>query len=462
MPTFDPVDLERWSGGKWVLKPTGPLTGFSVDSRRLGQGQVFVALRTEKRDGHSFLGDALKAGASAAIVSMPQASLGLAQLVVDDPLKALQAIARGHRSRFRGKVVGVTGSAGKTSTKELLAALLGGSPSVHATRGNLNNYIGVALTLTELDPSVHTFAVVEAGISEPGEMAVLTRMIEPDLAIVTLVGAAHLEKLGDLDGVAREKSAIFSALRPDGVRIFPEDCLRYPPFSGYSSASIVVTPAKELPARVVKDRAAFTVHHDSATTRVDLRVGEHPVVSLSLTRVSDGMAQNLALAGVAALSAGAPAAELQRRLGSWKASPMRAQWSQWRGRTLYLDCYNANPTSMLDALRSFDQATRGEPRRTFVLGCMEELGAGADRYHREIGRALPLRGDDRAFIVGPYAGAVIAGAASVGLAGVTALGETTALASLIEGIPGPIFVKGSRRYELERAFSVSSQEVAHA
>src|ERR1051326_9489468 len=212
MPTFAPEDLATWTGGHWTTRPTVPLAGFTMDSRQLRAGQVFIALKTEKRDGHDFLPAAHAAGASAAIVSAPNDLLPLPQLVVNDPLASFQSIAREHRRAFRGPVVGISGRAGKTSTKNLLALLLGGEAAgVRATEGNLNNHIGVPLTLTRLDHAAHKFAVVEAGISQPGEMTPLASMIEPDVAIITLVAPAHLDELGDLAGVARATAALPAA-----------------------------------------------------------------------------------------------------------------------------------------------------------------------------------------------------------------------------------------------------------
>src|SRR6478735_1564486 len=164
MPTFAAEKLATWTGGSWSPISGAALTGFNQDTRTLGAGQVFVALKTDKRDGHAFLGEARTRGAAGALVAHPVAGESLAQLVVADPLAAFQVIAREHRREFHGTVVGVTGSVGKTSTKDLLGLLLGGVPDVLATEGNLNNYIGIPLTLTKLDPAAHKFAVIEAGI----------------------------------------------------------------------------------------------------------------------------------------------------------------------------------------------------------------------------------------------------------------------------------------------------------
>ncbi|MBC8039766.1 MAG: UDP-N-acetylmuramoyl-tripeptide--D-alanyl-D-alanine ligase, partial [Opitutaceae bacterium] len=202
-----------------------------MDTRQLREGQVFVALKTDKRDGHDFLPAAHAACASAALVSRADPSLELPQLVVADPIVAFQTIAREHRRLFKHPVIGISGSAGKTSTKNLLALLLSSEPGdVLATEGNLNNHIGVPLTLTRLEPAKHRFVVIEAGISGPGEMEVLAGMIEPDFAIITLIAPAHLQELGGIDGVAQAKAALPAAVHTGGSALFPHACCQYAAF----------------------------------------------------------------------------------------------------------------------------------------------------------------------------------------------------------------------------------------
>jgi UDP-N-acetylmuramoyl-tripeptide--D-alanyl-D-alanine ligase len=468
MPAFNPDSLAAWTGGRWSRNPTADPAGFSVDSRRLSPGQAFVALKTGKRDGHDFLGEALKAGASAAIVSTEIGGIDLPQLVVGDPLAALQAIARGHRREFRGTVVGITGSAGKTSTKELLAVLLGGEAAgVLATESNLNNQIGVALTLCRLDPDVHRFAVVEAGISAPGEMATLAAMIEPDIAIVTLIGPAHLEELGDLESVAREKAVLAESLRAGGVSIFPSSCEAYSAFRELPAASCLVVELvgasfDRVPAR---GRIAFSASHSGESTTIPVAYGPPPPVVVKLRRVTDGMSQNAAMAVCAAMRLGVPRKEIERRLISWSPAPLRGEWRIADGQRLYLDCYNANPASMSDALASFNAvAPSGEPH-LLVIGCMEELGSDARRYHVELGRSLRLRPGDHLAAVGGLAGAIRQGALEAGAQpGQIEVADTIGpISARLSAFRGSVFVKGSRRYELERAFAGAEfAEASHA
>lgn len=453
MNNFDPSQLSVWTGGCWTAAPVSPLTGFTMDSRQLRPGQIFLALKTEKRDGHDFLPAAEAAGASAALVTQANPALSLPQLVVADVLAAFQAIARGHRRLFSGPVIGVTGSAGKTSTKNLLATLLGGEEGgVLATEGNLNNFLGVPLTLTRLDPAKHRFAVIEAGISEPGEMAVLASMIEPDFAITTLIAPAHLEELGGLDGVAFEKSRLSVAVREGGAAIFPGSCGRFTAFKQLTVEKIELGPG------------ACVVEHRGGATHLVLTTAKSPALLFQLRRVSTGMAQNAALALAAALRLGIDPALLQQRLAAWAPSKWRGEVREENGRLLYIDCYNANPASMLDALDAFNGMTPPEQPRLYVLGGMEELGSGAEAYHRELGRSLRLRAGDRVFVIGAHAEAVSGGARQVGIEEeqIKVMTSLEPAREAMAHFQGTVFVKGSRRYQLEKLIEPGSPASTHA
>jgi UDP-N-acetylmuramoyl-tripeptide--D-alanyl-D-alanine ligase len=457
MPSFDPDVIAAWTGGAWTAKPAADLSGFSVDSRRLSPGQCFVALKTEQRDGHNFVGDALKAGATAALVSRRVLDFALPQLVVADPLAALQAIARQHRRAFTGRVVGITGSAGKTSTKELLALALGGeSEGVLATEGNLNNHIGVALTLCRLDSTRHSFAVVEAGISGPGEMAVLAGMIEPDITIVTLIAAAHLAELGGLEGVAREKAVLAKSGRKVVFGIFPVECAEFATFQEIpANRTLVLGPSTLFRPGI----AEYEVSHVGDQTRVVVKLAGG-TSDIAVGRTTDGMARNVALSICAAVTLGIPTADIRRRLLSWHPAPMRGEWKNSEGRHVYLDCYNANPASMADALAAFGAVAPAEEPRLLVIGCMEELGAESERYHVELGRSITLRKGDHMVAIGSMASAIRAGALAAGNGPEQIeTGEAVGpFASRISSFRGSVFVKGSRRYALEKAFL--SEELA--
>jgi UDP-N-acetylmuramoyl-tripeptide--D-alanyl-D-alanine ligase len=466
MPVFEPKILARWTAGTWTAAPSAALTGFQTDTRLLRPGQVFVALRTDKRDGHDFLAAALAAGAGAALVARADPAVALPQLVVADPLAAFQSIAREHRRTFRAPVVGISGSAGKTSTKNLLALLLGSEAGyVLATEGNLNNHLGVPLTLTRLDPSRHRFAVVEAGIGGPGEMGPLASMIEPDVAIITLVGHAHTQELGGLDGVAREKAVLPAAVRASGVAIFPRRCTDYPVFRDLGVRTMTVEPADVLrPAEPPRDRVYFTITQRDGSTAIALAYGRPPPLVFTLGRVTDGMARNAVLAICAALWLGVPRDVIQSRLDAYAPAPLRGEIRRDEGRLLYLDCYNANPSSMADALDTFRElAPAGQGPRLFVLGCMEELGADAFLHHENLGASLQLAPDDHVCVIGDQAAAVRRGALAAGARPdqVEIVGSLETMASRYAAFAGAVFVKGSRRYQLERILENGHAPVAH-
>lgn len=458
MPSFDPAKLAVWTGGHWTRPPGAPLTGFTQDTRVLAGGDIFVALRTDKRDGHDFLNEAKGRGAAAALVARDVKGSELPQLVIADPLVAFQRIAREHRREFHGTVIGVTGSAGKTSTKDLLQLLLGGAPRVAATTGNLNNFIGVPLTLSRLDRHVQMAAVVEAGISAPGEMAGLAEMIEPDHSVVTLVGPAHLEQLGSVEGVAREKSRLPAANRAGGLAVFPSSCWVHESFRALANP-LVLVPATEDMVRGPGKSVGFTVLHRPERTEVTLS-GRRTFV---LRRVSSGMAQNAVLALSLASELGVTDVQLQERLGGWAPSKWRGELSRLGEAVVYSDFYNANPASMQDAIAAFAGLVRPELPRLYVLGCMEELGAGAAEYHRQLGRSLVLRPGDYLFVLGTNAGAVREGLLENGNdpAQVEVITDTTPVRDRLAGFAGAVFLKASRRYRLETVLDPAATAAAH-
>ena len=466
MPAFAPDSLTTWTGGRWTTLPTAPLTGFAIDSRAVRAGEIFVAIKTEKRDGHEFLAAARAAGAAAAIVATPNAAINLPQLVVRDPLAAFQAIAREHRRAFRGPVVGISGSAGKTSTKELLTLVLGGVPSgVLATEGNLNNHLGVPLTLTRLDPAAHKFAVVEAGVSAPGDMPPLAEMIAPNIGIITVVAAAHTQALGGLEGVAREKSVLLRAVAASGVAVFPKSCMQFAAFQDLFVDQLVLERSTVLrPATLSQHTIHYNIIQRRDETVIAVAFGPPPPMMFKLRRVTDGMADNAALAIVSALKLGVAAKDIAARLAAWSPPKLRGEIRRDDGRLLYLDCYNANPASMADALATFVAIAPENEPRLYILGCMEELGRESAAHHRRLGRALPLRDNDRMLVIGSQAHEVCAGVLEQGDRSkqIQICSTLEPMAAAIADWHGAIFVKGSRRYELERALNGAAQEAVHA
>lgn len=459
MPAFSPAFLQAATSGHWTCQPASLPLAFSIDTRTLRPGDCFVALRTPQRDGHDFLPAARAAGAVAALVTQPDRALpDFPQLVVPDPLAAFQAIARAQREAFPGPVIGITGSAGKTSTKDLLAHLLT-SPGHHdvlATTGNLNNHLGVPLTLTRLDPDRHRFAVIEAGISAPGDMPPLGRMIAPDLALVTFVGPAHLEALGTLDNVAREKASLPAARRPLRPAFFPSSCLAFLPFQNLSAPAFALTPDRpDAPANT--PRFSLSPRPEGLTLTLHLPSGflpsAPPSLVFDLPALTEGMASNAALALLAALHLGLDPADLQARLASWRPARLRGQWLHHPPVRFYADCYNANPASFTDALAHFAASAPPDLPRLYFLGGMEELGPASPDHHHALGQAIAplLRPEDIVYSIGGYAEAVRAGALAAGAnpGRFHVAPDFAALAAALAPFHGCVFLKGSRRYHLE-------------
>jgi UDP-N-acetylmuramoyl-tripeptide--D-alanyl-D-alanine ligase len=443
-------------GGALLPRAMGP---FCIDSRHIQHGDVFVALQTGRRDGHAFLQQAERAGAVAALVTRRNERIGLPQLEVADTLKSLQKLASAARERFHETVIGITGSFGKTTVKELLACILG--PRWCATAGNLNNYIGVPLTLLRLDPQQHGGAIVEAGINQPGEMDLLAGMIRPDVGIITGIGHAHLEQLGDLEGVAREKVRMLHQLAAGGLVFLPAQALNCRPFRELPEGLTV-----HVLTRVGDGADAFDpVHRPGyltcnynwteaaggggwgelwfsepfATARIPFQAG------------SPGMVSNLALAVLAAVRLGVPVAAIAKRLSKWQAPPQRGQEVRLGKHLYFVDCYNANPDSMEDSVQRFASRYSDRPM-VLVLGGMNELGADAAALHRRTGARLKVPAQARVLLVGQFAGALAEGLRAGGLAdhAIEQLDDLSAVRERLERLAGSaVLLKASRSYRLE-------------
>lgn len=468
MPEFSPEILATWTEGRWTRLPAAPIARFTIDSRKARAGDCFVALRTAKRDGHAFIAAAAAQGAIAAIVEQPVADADLPQLVVGDSVAALQACAQAHRERFSGIVIGITGSAGKTSTKELIGRLLGAERTL-LTEKNLNNYLGVPLTLLQLDERLHRFAVVEVGINRPGEMEILASLVRPNVGVVTNVGAAHLEGLGSLERVAAEKALLLRAMRGDGFVVYPEDCDRYGSFRELrGSKRVVGEHSRRSPGggtanvtfqtkhkRAESENAAASENEAMAPdgpgeVETSLHLPGRPVFSFGLPPMTIGMRMNAILAATVALSLGIPESTVRSELGAWKAAEFRGEIRRCGDSVYYLDCYNANPLSMRDALSFFSERFVGGPR-LFVIGSMRELGRASEAAHHSIGEILRLSKGDRAIFIGESAPLMQAGALASGNPPdrLAIYGSADDARSDVRAFRGSIFLKGSRAFKLE-------------
>ncbi|MFN7341509.1 MAG: UDP-N-acetylmuramoyl-tripeptide--D-alanyl-D-alanine ligase [Opitutia bacterium] len=444
MPVFDPLELAAWSEGSWLAAPPRRVTGFSNDTRLLRAGDAFVALPTSRRDGHDFLADARARGAACALVSRPVDD-PLPQLRVDATLPALGRVASAWRDRLRFPVLGITGSVGKTSSKEMLRAVLG--PRCHATAANLNNVLGVPLSLLAADPELHDAAVIEVGMSEPGELGASAAVVRPDLAIVTAVRAVHLAGVGSLAGIAREKAELVRHLAPGGEAYVPAELLAHAPFAALAPRLVALAGPREDPAVAPRRVARLSLAPDGAGWRAEVADPALGEIALALGPLSEGQARNAALVALAARRAGIPAAAVASALATWSPLPGRGSVHLDAGREIHVDCYNASPASLADAAAAFARRTRGP--RLLVIGGMAELGVDSRRLHAEAGAALPLGPGDRVLAFGGDADALAAAC------GGQVAPDLAAVAAAIAAHPGPVLVKGSRAHALERALPVA-------
>mgnify|MGYP000858948521 CR=1 FL=1 len=454
MPIFDPDTLARWTSGDWKSSPERSMTGFGIDTRKLNSGDIFVALDAD-RDGHDYLSDAKDKGAAAGLVKKVKLDISLPQLLVKDPYKAFQDIACSHRKRFDGTVVGITGSCGKTSTKDILAILLGKDETLY-TEGNFNNHLGVPLTLLRIDHKNHKKCVVEAGINKIGEMSLLSKMISPDIVIVTLIAPSHLQGLINLDTIAAEKSDLFLKSDRETTVIFPEDCLKYKEFTSYFRDNKNVIVLREgKPNTVVDPKETFYsiwTETNKIGSPLMLRLWRHglPSISISLPSLSKGMGRNVALAVLAACEAGVSVQEISERLPRFRPSALRGKCFQGRGRSYLLDCYNANPASMEDSIEFFKSKFSSTPK-LYVLAGMEELGGDERIFHVELGKKINGEKDDVFILLGEKASWIADGLLENGIKEeqIIVLMEMSDAIPIVEDFDGSVLFKGSRSYELE-------------
>lgn len=343
------------------------ISGVSIDTRTIQSGDLFVALQAA-RDGHDFVAQALENGAAAALVSrIPEGVAPDApMLVVPDVLAALEALGCAGRARMQGKVIAITGSVGKTSTKEMARIALTGQGVIHAAEASYNNHWGVPLTLARM-PAETDFAIIEIGMNHPGEIEPLARLARPHVAMITTVAAAHLEAFGAIEGIAREKGAIFQGLQPAGHAVIPEDLPVTQILRDCADAAgaLVIGFGAHGMAKPVK---AETL---DGSTRVRARIlGE--TVDFTLATAGTHFVMN-AVGVLAALSAaGADVAQAARHLSDWNPPLGRGAVEDLAGIRLIDDAYNSNPTSLSAGLATLARLTGG--RRVAILGDMLELG----------------------------------------------------------------------------------------
>ncbi|MCB9850398.1 MAG: UDP-N-acetylmuramoyl-tripeptide--D-alanyl-D-alanine ligase [Phycisphaerales bacterium] len=437
-------DVAEAMAGRLVAAPANAVVaGVSTDTRSLRAGELFVAISGPRFDGHDYVAQAAERGAGASVVAEGrEGGVRGALIVVDDPVTALGRLAAKHRRLCRAKVVAVTGSNGKTTTKSMLAHVLGSQFRCASAEKSFNNAIGVPLTLLGCGRD-DDFLVVEIGTNAPGEVATLARLANPDVGIVTSIGDAHLEGLGGRAGVCREKMSLFEHVRSCGYAVIELDAYQQ---------------AAELPKRSDLYWKTYGVNSDADVRVTDLATGLHE------TRATiDGVPVRLAVpgrhnavnaAGVFAVCRllGMEADAIAAALASYRLPDMRLNVIELDGITLVEDCYNANPSSMSAAVALLAEQSAG--RRVLVAGEMAELGAEAGGLHAEIGRRAGEAGIDLVVSIGDMArnitDAVRAGRSAT---------ETLHYASADAAADGlreclrsgdTVLIKGSRSARLER------------
>ena len=442
-----------WMEGALHADGDTVVSEYSIDTRTLAAGELFFAVSGERYDAHSFAAGAVQAGAAAVVVARaklaePDYALlqSLPRIEVDDPLAALQRLGAAVRRHWSGTLIGLTGSAGKTTTKEMVAAVLGAKHPTLRSAGNLNNHFGVPLQLLRIEPE-HRFAVIEMGMSAAGEIALLARLAVPDWAVVTNVGMAHAANFEDgIEGIARAKGELVDALRPEGIAFLNGDDPRVAAFAAaHSGRSVLVGQWEhaEVHAASLEELGAEGVSFqvqagaESATVQLNL-LGSHNVI-------------NALLALAVGREAGIPLAEGAAALAQMHPGDKRGEVFWANGARIINDCYNSNPAALSAMIRALMQIPA--ERHIVVAGEMLELGPETGALHASCGVEAAEAGAD--WVIG------VQGAA-LALAEAAAKLQTSALFLANAGEAGAwlrrelrpgdaVLLKGSRGVGLERA-----------
>lgn len=445
MKPFRLKDAVAACGGRYV-GPDAALENevrfVTSDSRTAGEGALFVAFRGERVDGHRFMADCLKKGAVACVSERAPADEGETPcIVVDSSLRAIGAIAAWHRGRFDIPVIGITGSVGKTTTKEMIAAVLSEKYDTHRTEKNFNNELGVPWTLLRLEDS-NQVSVVEMGISAFGEMHRLTQIVRPTIAVFTVIGEAHLEFLGDRPGVLRAKGEIFEGMGEDCLAVLNgDDDLLAECHPDMRRVTYGKKPENDVYADHIRadgvDCLRFTVHHPGGAFEAEVPgYGAHLVYAA------------LAAAAVG-LELGLTESQIAAGFMHYQTVGNRARIIEAGSVRVISDCYNANPNSVRAAIDSLKSVPG---RRVCVLGDMLELGEASEGLHRGIGQYAAAQGIDLVIGCGDLARAIAEGAREAGAQSMYFENKESLIPALPEIIrPGDsVLVKASLRMAFDR------------
>ena len=425
---------------------TAVINKVSSDSRMIKPGELFVALRGENFEGHDFVEASAKAGATGALVELNwtgNVPNNFALLRATDTLQAYQTLAANYRRSLALKVLAITGSNGKTSTKDFAASVLARRFRVTKTEGNFNNHVGLPRTILEAT-SDDEVAVWDIGMNHPGEIAALSKIATPDAAIITNIGVAHIEFMGSREAIATEKGALAEAVGPQGTVVLNADDPFSQGIAARTRAKVVFAgttggAVQAIEIRQGTEGSEFTIVEGAHRCRAQLPVAGSHMVQNALLAVASGRAFGLSIEDCAAGLAAAP------------LTKARLQIKEIGGVHFLDDSYNANPDSMKAALRTLVELDT-EGKRIAVFGEMRELGAESERGHREIGETAATLGVEQLITIGDVAELIAEGARAGGLNKVSSARSTAEAARLLGEIAEPgdlVLIKGSRAARTE-------------
>jgi UDP-N-acetylmuramoyl-tripeptide--D-alanyl-D-alanine ligase len=447
------LEQAAWGAGAQIAVPGGPFEGVFTDTRKPIANGLFVALKGENFDGSDFVAQAVQGGARGVLLTREALSKvppGVAALTVPDTGRALGGLAAAWRRRLPDlRVVCITGSTGKTSTKELIAEVLAAAGPTLKTEGNLNNEVGVPMTLLRLGAE-HRYAAIECGMNHLGEIARLVTWSDPDVGIVTNVGPVHLEGCGTVDGVAHAKGELFHALRGSAIAVANADDARV-----LHQARLSLRKLITFGASYGSDVRLISAHHGGPGLRVELEfAGARRAVELKLIGTHNG--HNAAAAAAVGVALGIDPETILRGLGNATTPGRRMKPVRMHNGALLIDdCYNANPSSTKAALLTLTHLVHGKGRAIAILGDMLELGHTELDLHRDVGRFAAGAGLSLLVCFGARAKALGEGAHEAGLAAdsIEYVEEPQEAVRLVQSRTRPedvVLVKGSRGMKMER------------
>jgi UDP-N-acetylmuramoyl-tripeptide--D-alanyl-D-alanine ligase len=425
--------------------------GVSIDTRTIEPGGCFFAIRGERLDGHDYIGEAFSQGALCCVVErVPDASLAARGFIlqVKDSIKALGDLARAYRQEFEAQVIAITGSVGKTTTRHMISHVLGRYQRIHQSPKNFNNLIGLPLTLLGVEPGIQ-FVIAELGSNQPGEIACLTQIAQPDIALVTNVFPTHLAGFGDVATILKEKLSIRQGLGPQGKLLINADC----------------QALLQESQRLALDPITFGLDHADVDARVLSDPGHGSILEIEGTLVKvplpgPGNRQNALAAWGVCRCLGMSVQDFSQALQSLTPFQMRSELLSIGSLAVLSDCYNASPASMQHALATLaDLDPTGKRRRVFVCGEMAELGKQSAAFHSELGRVIGASGVDLLLTVGPLAGLCAETAAKATdncLKSVCFADTIIACERITDFIEDNdlVLIKGSRTAQLEKVIAI--------